>query len=141
MTMKIVRSNNLAINILPNDPNGGTLDEGQLWFVPAAAIVESWISDDGLTWYQKFSNGFVMQGGQTEKFGTGTGKVKTVTLPVPMANTSYFAVLSAAMLTTYAVTFAITTFTTSSFTVNKDASSGSASDAYARWLVCGTAAN
>lgn len=46
-------------------------------------VIESWISDDGLSWYRKYSSGWVEQGGML------SGTSATVTLPIEMANTNY----------------------------------------------------
>ena len=50
-------------------------------------LVEHWESEDGTTWYDRYSDGWVVQWGIKKKSGGRT----TITLPVTMANTSYFA--------------------------------------------------
>lgn len=44
-------------------------------------VVESWRSDDGLSWYRKYSDGWIEQGGYTS--------TTTATYPLPFANTDY----------------------------------------------------
>ena len=48
-------------------------------------VTESWISEDGLSWYRKYASGWVEQGGLTD-----TATNVTVNLPVAMANSNYF---------------------------------------------------
>lgn len=47
-------------------------------------VTETWISDDGLSWYRKYSSGWVEQGGLTD-----TVAHVTVNLPIAMANSNY----------------------------------------------------
>lgn len=58
-------------------------------------VTETWISDDGLSWYRKYSSGWVEQGGLYNRTTTGT---IYMTLPVEMADTNYTAVCSCAVL-------------------------------------------
>ena len=57
-------------------------------------IVETWKSDDGMTWYRKYSDGFIEQGGAIS-CGTGYQSV-TVTLPTAFTTTTYTAMSAAA---------------------------------------------
>ena len=49
-------------------------------------VVNSFVSEDGLQWYRKYSDGWIEQGGYSgdETFGT-----KQITLLVPFSNTNY----------------------------------------------------
>ena len=47
-------------------------------------------SANGYTWYRKYKSGWVEQGGQFVKAG-GQNALNEQTLPVPMANTAYYA--------------------------------------------------
>ena len=54
-------------------------------------VTEAWISEDGLSWYRKYSSGWVEQGGFYNRTTTGT---MYMTLPVEMADTNYTAICS-----------------------------------------------
>ena len=49
-------------------------------------VVESWTAPDGGMWFRRYKSGWVEQGGF---LATGTHGFVSVTLPFPMANTSY----------------------------------------------------
>jgi hypothetical protein len=85
--MKQIRTQNLGINFLSRDSLQalGKSDPSKLWLVPCGFATEFWVSDDGHTWYLKFSNGTAMQGGAGE-YGTSN---KTVTLPLPFIDANY----------------------------------------------------
>lgn len=55
-------------------------------------IVESWVSDDGLSWYRKYSDGWIEQGGDIQ--GTTKNESRTVTLPTAFSNTNYTIICS-----------------------------------------------
>lgn len=52
-------------------------------------VTESWISEDGLSWYRKYASGWVEQGGIFSVLTGGSYAVQVVTLPIEMKNTSY----------------------------------------------------
>ena len=55
-----------------------------------AFIVETWRNDDGSSWYRKYSDGFIEQGGAITPSGTGHQTV-TINLPTPFTTTAYSA--------------------------------------------------
>jgi hypothetical protein len=83
--MKQLRTQNLGINFLSKESLEalGQSDPSKLWFVPCGFATKSWTSDDGRTWYLKFSNGTAMQG------GTLSASNVAVTFPLPFADASY----------------------------------------------------
>jgi hypothetical protein len=83
--MKQLRTQNLGINFLsrPAAEAMDSLDPTKLWFIPAECVVEGWISEDGLCWYRRFSNGLLMQG------GTVPTTAQMVILPAPFLNNHY----------------------------------------------------
>ena len=53
---------------------------------PAAVVVETWTAADGLSWYRKYSDGWIEQGGEfTKPRDTNV----TVTFPVAFKTTNY----------------------------------------------------
>lgn len=48
-------------------------------------VTETWISDDGLSWYRKYASGWVEQGGETEK----NLATANIVLPIAMLNDTY----------------------------------------------------
>ena len=50
-------------------------------------IVESWVSDDGLSWYRKYNDGYIEQAGDAQ--GTAKNEKKTITLPTAFTTTNY----------------------------------------------------
>lgn len=55
-------------------------------------IVESWVSNDGLSWYRKYNDGWIEQGGDLQ--GTTKNESRTVTLPTAFSNTNYTLIVS-----------------------------------------------
>ena len=56
---------------------------------PTAYITQAWTSDDGLSWYRKWSDGWIEQGGVYQKPENGGGSLDTITFPISFANTEY----------------------------------------------------
>jgi hypothetical protein len=59
--------------------------------------VESWRSEDGLSWYRKYRSGWIEQGGVvsfSEFTVSGTSHVCTITLTIPMKDTNYHVLCS-----------------------------------------------
>ena len=52
-------------------------------------VTESWISEDGLSWYRKYASGWVEQGGTNASLNEISTTV--ISLPVEMADTYYTA--------------------------------------------------
>lgn len=48
-------------------------------------VIEAWRSEDGASWYRKYSDGFIEQGGRTGTESTW----RTVSLPLAMTTTTY----------------------------------------------------
>ena len=57
---------------------------------PVSVVVESWTADDGTSWYRKYSDGWIEQGGNPGGVGTMGTMDTTITFPVPFTNTNYF---------------------------------------------------
>ena len=89
-------------------------------------------STNNYTWYRKYADGWVEQGGYVQPF-TGTGSVN---LPITMQNTNYFV---SAIADQGSKIFAIPSRNTTYFGIQYTAISGS-SAAGAIWMVCGMAA-
>jgi hypothetical protein len=87
--MKIEHANHLEVNFLTRAmvDDLDKLDRKKLWMMEADAVVENWVSSDGLSWFLRYSNGWVIQGGV---MSTSTQQT-TVTLPTPFSNTNYTA--------------------------------------------------
>jgi hypothetical protein len=83
--MKQLREQNLGINFLSAEAAGkvSSFDGHKLWAVRAAVILEFWESADGKSWYRRYSDGWLEQGGSLSTTGV------TVTLPAPFANADY----------------------------------------------------
>lgn len=50
-------------------------------------IIEEW--HDGFSWYRKYANGWIEQGGRKETAHNGYGTIMNVALHVPMKDTNY----------------------------------------------------
>jgi hypothetical protein len=83
--MKQLREQNLGINFLSTEAAGkiSSFDQHKLWAAHVAVISEFWESPDGTSWYRRYSDGWLEQGGTL----TATGV--TVALPAPFANADY----------------------------------------------------
>lgn len=53
------------------------------------------IAGNGYTWYRKYADGWVEQGGVYDRGSVATSWNTTITLPVMMQNTNYTAIVSA----------------------------------------------
>lgn len=54
---------------------------------PVAVVVESWVANDGTSWYRKYSDGWIEQGG---RLAPASGAENfAVTFPVAFANAQY----------------------------------------------------
>lgn len=56
---------------------------------PTAYVTQTWTSEDGLSWYRKYSDGWIEQGGVYQKPENGGGSLDTITFPISFANTKY----------------------------------------------------
>ena len=52
-------------------------------------VTESWISEDGLSWYRKYASGWVEQGGHFDKGGLVTDTTNVINLVLPMSDINY----------------------------------------------------
>jgi hypothetical protein len=83
--MRQLREQNLGINFLSAEAAGqlGSFDPHQLWAVRTIPVSEVWEAPDGTSWYRRYSDGWLEQGGTLSATGV------TVTLPAPFANADY----------------------------------------------------
>jgi hypothetical protein len=83
--MRQLREQNLGINFLSSEAAGkiNSFDGHKLWAVHLAVISEFWEAPDGTSWYRRYSDRWLEQG------GTLTTTSVTVTLPAPFANADY----------------------------------------------------
>lgn len=101
---------------------------------PSAVVIESQMptADNDYTWYRKYSDGWVEQGGTfSGTFGQYT--TKTVSLPIEMVNTAYCGFITSYETgTNYTphISAKTTTTVTFSYVINTTANG-------ATWLVCG----
>ena len=56
---------------------------------PAAVVVKTWTANDGLSWYRKYSDGWIEQGGFYYKGSSVDNALQTVTLPTPFSTRTY----------------------------------------------------
>ena len=52
-------------------------------------LVKSWMASDGLSWYRKYSDGWIEQGGYVSS--TANNSAWELVLPTPFSNTNYVA--------------------------------------------------
>lgn len=57
-----------------------------------AYIIDTWEASDISSWYRKWSDGFIEQGGYFNNLSGGDKSVTTVTLPVAFSNTNYMVI-------------------------------------------------
>lgn len=91
-------------------------------------------ADNNYTWYRKWSDGFVEQGGTATSNG---GQVISISLPIEMANANYWGFATLEQATTANVCgqkYTSTYSTTTTFVTFLQGGSG-------KWFVCGMAAN
>lgn len=78
---------------MDTDTNGIRIHDGNTtggFDVPVLVAVQRPTADNNYTWYRKYSDGWVEQGGTTSFPAAGTSSVtKTINLIVPMANNKY----------------------------------------------------
>ena len=101
-------------------------------------------SSNNYTWYRKYSDGFVIQGGRTGAVN-GTDATTSVTLPITMSDANYgaYVTISRDANGSFRDQFLVAyNRSTTSFRVYSNwAGSGNGSqNNYAQWLVCGIAA-
>lgn len=92
------------------------------------------------TWYRKYSDGWVEQGGKTSTVQAGTGI--GINLPVTMADTNYSVYTQPVRVNTddYWYESLITSITTASLTITPVRNGSGTDTAYVFWKVCGMAA-
>ena len=54
--------------------------------ISTSYVTESWVAEDGLSWYRKYSDGWIEQGGKTKNV---TNAGITVTMPLAFSSTNY----------------------------------------------------
>lgn len=94
-------------------------------------VVETWQSEDGYSWYRKWSDGWIEQGGII--VSTGSSSTKSVTFPVPFSDTNFFAIGTMINENTYSGYTSKSTTSIAFFT----ASSGGNKSANVNWYSCG----
>ena len=97
-------------------------------------VVETWSS--GATWYRKYSDGWVEQGGVAK----GSSTLRTVTLNIAFSNTSYYCNAirnntSSPSWTSGGATLALSGKTTTTFNVGSTNDMGDVVEVY--WFACG----
>lgn len=101
------------------------------------------------TWYRKYSDGWVEQGGRTPNYtntGSGTGTTTAVVLPITMANTGYSALCSLSVDDdqTHGYSFRILCIhskTTTGFTLEeRNNNTSNSTSIYGTWVVRGMSA-
>lgn len=89
-TFHIAASDGTTSKVLKGTPDGDLTWNGK----PIVVLVaeQKPTSANGYTWYRKYSNGWVEQGGITTfaKHNSNSSKENTVSLPVEMADTQYY---------------------------------------------------
>ncbi len=83
--MIVVKDNNGNIHQVTDGTN--TITSG----LTVRSVTETYISEDKLTWYTKYSDGWKECGGTTSQFNlsAGAGKTFTITLPLEFTNVTY----------------------------------------------------
>lgn len=89
-------------------------------------IIETWRSDDGSSWYRKWSDGWIEQGGNVSKNGI------TITLCKSFSNAEYSVFISANKNSSASGATNFSNRTTTSFYANADVTSGNGC-----WYACG----
>lgn len=77
---------------MDTDTNGLRIHDGTTiggFAVPVLVAVQRPTADNNYTWYRKWSDGWVEQGGRNSVTGYGTTSNSNITLPVEMASDSY----------------------------------------------------
>ena len=133
---ELTASNGEAGSTLRGAPNGSLTWSGN----PIVAITEFQQPSEanGYTWFIKYNNGWVEQGGQSDK--TTQNVVYTVTLPVPMVDANYTATVTGT-ITGNGYIPRTANRTATSFEIRCDVFSKDANPTAVRlWYVCGMAA-
>lgn len=103
-------------------------------------LIESGTSDDGYSWYRKYSDGWIEQGGRNY---AGTKSDHTITLPTAFSTTTYsFSAIgerytSSSSGYTDDLCFTINGITESTITVYPYDAGDNSYAAYFRWYACG----
>lgn len=103
-------------------------------------LIKSGTSDDGSSWWRKYSDGWIEQGGRNY---TGTKDNHTITLPTPFSTTTYtFSAIcerytSSSPDQTDDISFTINGITQKTITVYPFDAGDNSYTAYFRWYACG----
>lgn len=99
--------------------------------------MQSPTADNNYTWYRKYKSGWVEQGGQLNTLST---TAQTITLPIVMADTSYYANANYAGTTSTTSPYSIWVDGVTATTIRVRGTNSSAVNA-CKWQVCGMKAN
>jgi hypothetical protein len=105
---------------------------------PRVYITETWESTDGTSWYRKWSDGWVEQGGRVNAVGY-KDETQNVTFMVTMSNTNYFAVSNPldTMHTAWDLSSRVSLLKMGGMTVMGSANINSIYTGECTWYVCG----
>lgn len=105
---------------------------------PRAYITETWKSTDGTSWYRKWSDGWIEQGGCVNAVGYNN-KTQNVTFMVTMSNTNYFAVSNPldTMHATWDLSSRVSLLKMGGMTVRGSTNADSIYTGGCTWYVCG----
>lgn len=103
---------------------------------PKAHVTETWHS--GTSWYRKWSDGWIEQGGRVNAVGYNS-KTQNVTFMVTMSNINYFAVCNPvdSLLEKWGLSSRVSLLKMSDMTVKGSTNSNSAYTGECTWYVCG----
>lgn len=101
-------------------------------------VKETGKSSDGTSWYRKWSDGFIEQGGRVNAVAYDD-KTKNVTFMTPMSNTNYFAVSNPldSIHSLWDLSSRVSLFMLDGMTVKGSANSKGAYTGVCTWYVCG----
>lgn len=105
---------------------------------PRAYITETWKSTNDTSWYRKWSDGWVEQGGRVNAVGYNN-KTQNVTFMITMSNTNYFAVSNPldTMHSSWDLSSRVSLLKMWGMTVKGSTNAGSIYTGGCTWYVCG----
>lgn len=106
-------------------------------------VIETWVASDNMSWYRKYSSGWIEQGGVVDSVTTGS-YTTVVKLPKPMRNKYYSLSMTRANYTDddtgdfdgWTNQFTVASITTAGFSVHNYSQKFCR---YVNWIVCGYA--
>ena len=101
-------------------------------------VKETGNSSDGTSWYRKWSDGFIEQGGRVNAVSYDD-RTMNVTFMTPMSNSNYFAVSNPldSMHSAWDLSSRVSLLTPNGMTVKTSENSRSAYTGMCTWYVCG----